>query len=190
MWLVIQHPSDTHGSVRAFGDRNTFEKGEDQSLIWTILPDDFGTSGYYQRREVAINAHLQSLPTDKEELLWTFDYWVNPSYELRQYLWAHRDEDVEKAKKLINILPFHHIKNILLHLIKNYWKHYLGWPDLLLYREGDFFFVEVKASRDKLSEDQKNWIQHNSQILKLPFKLVKIHRKKTLDEIPPASDNI
>ena len=34
----------------------------------------------------------------------------------------------------------------------------------------------MKSSKDKLSEDQKRWIEANASVLKLPFKLVKIHK--------------
>ena len=51
-----------------------------------------------------------------------------------------------------------------------------GWPDLLLYRQGEFKFVEVKSSNDKLSEEQKSWIGDNHDILKLPFAIAKIHK--------------
>lgn len=39
------------------------------------------------------------------------------------------------------------------------------------------FFAEVKFSKDKLSEDQKQWIKRNYEYLFLPFKLIKIHKK-------------
>jgi hypothetical protein len=45
-----------------------------------------------------------------------------------------------------------------------------------LYRDDEFFFAEVKSSNDKLSNDQKRWIRDNYELLKLPFKLVKIHK--------------
>ena len=41
--------------------------------------------------------------------------------------------------------------------------------------------VEVKSSRDKLSDDQKRWIRDNHKILKLPFELVKLHKKEVRD---------
>ena len=61
-------------------------------------------------------------------------------------------------------------------IVGNYWGRYLGWPDLLVYKEDDFFFAEIKASKDKLSAEQKRWIVDSSSELDLPFKLVKIHR--------------
>jgi hypothetical protein len=56
----------------------------------------------------------------------------------------------------------------------------VGWPDLLLFRERDYFFAEVKSSTDSLSGEQKRWIRDNHQMLKLPFKLVKIHKAPTV----------
>jgi hypothetical protein len=58
---------------------------------------------------------------------------------------------------------------------------FCGWPDLLAYKGDEYFFAEIKSSGDKLSEDQKDWIRGNYEILGLPFKLVKIHRRKIVD---------
>ena len=72
------------------------------------------------------------------------------------------------------------VKKIIRYLLKDYWKRYLGWPDLLIYDEAGYFFVEVKSSKDKLSEDQKTWIAGNAKELHLPFKVVKVHRRNTV----------
>lgn len=112
-------------------------------------------------------------------LLWFFDLGVKYSSDLRQYLWAHRAEHVNKGRALINILPVVKIIDILKYLIRDYWRNYLGWPDLLIFSLDEFFFAEVKSSSDKLSEDQKRWIKDNYNELHLPFKLVKIHKEKS-----------
>src|ERR1700687_2628133 len=39
------------------------------------------------------------------ELQRLFDQWLGPSEDLRQYLWAHRNEQIQVAQQLINILP-------------------------------------------------------------------------------------
>ena len=109
-------------------------------------------------------------------MLWLFDYWLEPSSDLRNYLWAHRSKDINKARNLVSILPNDVILRILQYLVKDYWGRYCGWPDLFVYSQDDFFFAEVKSSKDKLSEDQKNWIKGNSTEINLPFKLVKIHK--------------
>ncbi len=189
MWLLIQDPADELGRFASFGERSAFEQGTQGELITTILPKDFGSSGYFQRRKEAVETHLNSIPEDKDELLWTFDYWIDGSHELRQYLWAHRPEDVDKAREIIRILPPSVIKRILDYLIQNYWQRYLGWPDLLVFDQNEFFFVEVKSSKDKLREDQKTWIGENAQHLNLPFKMVKIHKRDELT-LTGSSNNI
>lgn len=177
MWLLIQDSADPLVRMAGFGDRTAFDEGRKGTVIWTHLPQDFGTSGYASRRADAIEKHFALIPNERRELLWLFDYWVEPSSDLRQYLWVHRSGDVERARSLVSLLPIDVLHRILRYLIAGYWKRYTGWPDLLIYKPDGYFFVEVKSSKDKLREDQKDWIRGNSTELQLPFKMVKIHKK-------------
>lgn len=179
MWILIQDPRDIKNRIVMFGDRIAYEQKVQGKQIQTFLPEDYGTSGFYTRRKNDIQKHLDELARDDDDLLWLFDYWLYHSFKFRNYLWAHRDEDVEKAKILIQILGLDSIKKILHYMIKNYWDRYLGWPDLFIYNKNQYFFVEVKSSKDKLSDNQKNWIKGNYEELKFPFKLLKIHKKNT-----------
>lgn len=173
MWLLIQDPNDPLGHVVGFGDRFVYEAGRPNEMIWTRLPEDFGTPGYGVRQAETIAEHLATLDRD---LLWLFDYWRAPSSFVRQYLWAHRDDTVATARRLVEILPGDLLRRILKYLVESYWARYTGWPDLLVYDADSYFFTEVKSSRDKLREDQKRWIEANATELKLPFKLVRLHR--------------
>ncbi len=177
MFPLIQDPIDPNTRVCGFGDREAFDLGIKGECVYTSLPDDFGTPGYALRREREIGEFLDILP-HKDDILQLFDQWVGFSTGLRQYLWAHRMEHVNKARILIEVLPNDAIKRILRYLVKDYWRNYLGWPDLLLYKDDEFFLAEIKSSTDKLSEDQKKWIKGNYRELNLPFELVKIHRAK------------
>jgi len=179
MWLLIEDPVDPQGRMIAFGDRTAFDLGLPSELIWMRLPEDFGTTAYVNRRSTEIDRHLA--PDFPDELEWLFDYWLDGSKEFRQYLWAHRPEDVETARQLVHVLPADMICDILRYLVSNYWGRYLGWPDLLAYRGSEVLFVEAKSSRDRLSDDQKAWIRGNSERLGLPFAIVKVHRKATVD---------
>ena len=180
LWLVIQGPDDDRVQICAFGDRNAFDNGEAGKTIWCQKPDDFGTTEYAIRRKKAIDEHFSKILTP-DEVDSLFEYWLEPSGRLRQYLWAHRDADVQSARQLIHILPPEVLFRILRYLVDSYWERHLGWPDLLVYRGDEFFFVEVKSSNDKLSSDQKRWIRDNHKILKLPFKLAKIHKSEVVD---------
>ena len=186
MWLLIQDSADSLSQLASFGDRSAFDKGITGELISTFLPEDFGSSGYYKRRTDAIKEHLVMIPEDKDDLFWHFDYWIEPSNDFRQYLWAHRQGDIDTAKKVLNILPPNIIKSILKFLIQDYYQRYLGWPDLLVFRGESYFFAEVKSSNDKLSQDQKNWIRNNALYLNLPFKIYKIHKKAQFDSLEAA----
>lgn len=182
MWLLIEHPSDPENRVVGFGSRTAFESGEQGPIIEMHLPEDFGTCGYGRRRAEAIDEHLALLTPDgipeRGVLLDLFDYWRAPSERLRQYLWAHREDDVDRARRLIEILPPETIYSILHYLITDYWGRYVGWPDLLLYRDNEFLLVEVKSSSDKLNAEQMHWIAGNHDILKLPFRIAKLHRSQ------------
>jgi hypothetical protein len=181
LWLLIEHPSDPKSRMAGFGSRSAFEAGVPGEQIWMHLPEDFGTPGYGWRRAEAIDEHFKFFfkpdgHADRGSLLELFDYWRVPSERLRQYLWAHRDADVHRAQRLIELLPADTILAILRYLVDDYWGRYLGWPDLLLHRNGEFMLVEVKSSSDKLSGDQMRWITDNHAQLKLPFRLAKLHR--------------
>ncbi len=180
MWLLIQDASDPRSRFVSFGSRTDYEGAEKGIQIHTFLPEDFGTPGYAQRRAAAIDEHLGDGLHDGLE--WLFDYWLPHSQDFREYLWAHREADIQRARQLIEILPAEVVVRILRYLVGDYWRRYTGWPDLLIYKDDAYFFAEVKASKDKLSAEQKRWIADNATKLHLPFKLVKIHRTATSGE--------
>ena len=179
MWLLVQDPDDPLNRMVMFGDRDAYEAGGPNKPIWMMKPDDFGTPGYGVRRAAAIEEHLRDVLRhgELEEL---FKYWLQPSETLRQYLWAHKLEDIDIARELTRILPKAVVGRILRYLVEAYWQRYTGWPDLLIHRGADYLFVEVKSSKDKLSQDQKNWIRGNHESLHLPFKIVKVHKKEVV----------
>jgi hypothetical protein len=176
MWLVIQDVTDPRVRIVGFGDRASSDTGGPGHLVRTALPEDFGSVGYSSRRTEAIENHFSEMLGEDADPQFLFRYWLFHSKGLREYLWAHRAEDIETARRLVEILPWTTVRRILRYLIESYWQRYLGWPDLLVFKEDDFFFAEVKASTDKLSDAQKDWIRGNHDILKLPFVVVKIHR--------------
>ena len=175
-WLLIEDPSDEKVQLSSFGERSAYERDGSKNPIWVPLPSDFGSCAYARRRHKTIDKHFSSLSHERDDLLWLFDYWVPCSEGLRQYLWAHRTETVERARKLVEILEPSTIMRILKYLMDGYWERYLGWPDLLAYNEKGYSFVEVKLSKDKLSSDQRQWIKHNVSDLHFPFEICKINR--------------
>jgi VRR-NUC domain len=184
MWLWVQDPADERGRLSFFGGRDGIGADEN-GMIACILPGDFGIPGHAVRRAEALEAHLGFLPDDTAELLWAYDYWLDPSRPLRQYLWAYTPEDEDRARVMIDVLGAPQIKLLLRFLAEDYWRRYCGWPDLLTWRPTptgaeDPALIEVKSSGDRLSEDQRTWIGDNAATLRLPFRLVKVHRTERL----------
>jgi len=175
MWFIIQDINDPKNRLVSFGSRSDFDEGFATSMITTLLPEDFGTEGYFKRREKSVCQHIEKKIEDIE---WLFDYWLPYSHDFRQYLWAHRQVDVDKAKNVIAILGVEKLKKVLKYLVLNYWENFCGWPDLLVYNKSKFFFVEVKSSNDKLSDEQKNWILGNHNNMQFEFKIFKVGKKR------------
>jgi VRR-NUC domain len=179
MWMWVQDYTDPLNRVVGIGTRP--DEGGSDEPIWTTLPADFGRKAYGDRRRTELERHLDFIGTTTDDLLRAFDYWLEPSRPLRQYLWAYKPEDEQRASTLIRVLGEQKIKLILRWMAESYWEHYLGWPDLFTWREtsngpSDVFLVEVKSSGDRLSGDQRTWIQGNHEILRFDFALAKVHR--------------
>ncbi len=88
-------------------------------------------------------------------------------------------EDFEARQVLVTV-------EVKEHLAEAYWERYLGWPDLVSWRETPegsqaVQFIEVKSSSDRLSDDQRMWIQGNHDHLQLDFRMVKVHRTQRLE---------
>ncbi|MEO6606217.1 MAG: VRR-NUC domain-containing protein, partial [Aeromicrobium sp.] len=193
MWMWVEDPTDPRGIPQYFGRRDppdtsgtkqTPESWMDQ-LLGVVMPRDFGSPNHASRRRDALESHMATLPDETQELLWLYDYWLGPSWKLRQYLWAHEPEAEATARTLIRVLGAATVKQVLRFMATNYWERYLGWPDLLTWRDGDdgpedVMLIEVKSRGDRLSEDQRTWIQLNATELGLPFRLAKVHRVERL----------
>lgn len=181
LWSLVQDPTDPLCQSSFFGRRDGSETNGHTDMVHCLLPSDFGSKGYGVRRSEAIDAYMAELGELSDDLLWVFDHRVEDSASLRNYLWAHRTTAVERARRLVEVLPARVVLTILRYLVESYWDRFCGWPDLLLHRPDDFMFTEVKSSKDKLSNDQKRWINDNTQHLRMPFCITKVHRIHTVD---------
>jgi|GEM_PF-515421 len=178
LWTLLQDPADPMVRLVGFGERHSFERSGDRSeVVWTGLPEDFGGPGYAKRRAEQIEEFFaEFLQGENTDLLFNFDIGIDGSYGLRQYLWAHRDEDLRRAREILSVVPADHSRRALRYLLDDYWGHYLGWPDIFAWRSNEFLFVEVKLSGDKLSDEQRSWIEGNSVAMRFPFKVFKIRK--------------
>ncbi len=167
---IIQDPNDEYVRNVQFGNRGDFDNKSGGKQISCLLPSDFGTQGYYERRKNEICIYINNLCNIKNK----FGSYLSNSIELRSYLWAHEEKYIQTTRRIIEKLSDTDIKKVLHYISKNYWNNYCGWPDLFIFNNTSFKFVEVKSSNDKLSEEQKNWIQGNYKELGFEFEIFKI----------------
>ena len=175
MWLLINDPLDPNSKMVMFG-RPRPDEVPGNDTVWMQFPLDFGAKHYAQRRADAIEAHFSFLNDNAGGAAWLFDYWQAPSLDLRRYLHAATPDIATRARQIIELLPWDVVLAILRYLVGDYWGRYLGWPDLLVSKNGAFRFVEVKSSKDALHPNQRRWITDNATILRMPFVVVKLHR--------------
>ena len=157
------------------GDRTA---GSASRPTWWLHPDDFGTPGYGKRREQDIDTYFSFvLPSTSKGLRAYFEECLEETLRLRTYLWAEAAETVATAKTLLEVLPPETVKSILRYLVDSYWANYTGWPDLIAIGAEDWFLAEVKSSHAKLSDDQKHWVEKNSERVVRSSKLWQLAKK-------------
>jgi VRR-NUC domain len=183
MWPLIEDASDRRRRMVGVADRRAVDAG--MKIVWTHRPSDFGKPEYGVRRAKAIDKHLSSIISEPQELRRLFDLWLGPSENLGLYLGGRRTDQVQVARLLIDILPSASIIEMLRYLVEDYWGRRSGWPDLMIFRDHDFFFAEVKSATDKLGKSQQRWLRDNRERLHFPFKLIEV-RKMELETVARA----
>ena len=68
--------------------------------------------------------------------------------------------DLDLLKSFLQRVPTDSLKNICLHFWKNASTHAKGFPDLFVFRDQEYAFIEVKSPNDHLSAIQHDWHQY------------------------------
>ena len=183
MWPLIEDASDPRCRIVGVADRRAVDTG--MKIVWTRRASDFGKPEYGVRRAKAIEKHLSAIICEPRDLQQLFDRWLGPSDDLGLYLGGRRADQIQAARQLIEILPPASIVEMLRYLVEDYWGRRSGWPDLMIFRDHEFFFAEVKSATDKLGNSQQRWLRDNRERLHFPFKLIEV-RKKELETLAGA----
>jgi hypothetical protein len=125
--------------------------------IHLLLPADFGTQRYFQRRETDLKVLLDET-RGTASLTSLFEARLQPSAPIRDYLNAH-DAAVAVARAAIQVIPQTTLATMLDWVARAFWDRIRGWPDLLLVRANEYRFLEVKGPEDRLSQAQMRWFE-------------------------------
>ena len=165
MYAEIIDPDDHLTQLAGIGPRWVFGKRfskldpkelDEQGILWIFLPADFGSRQYYLRKKENFEHGLDMLKKCGA-LIDIYDYCLGSSFRLREYLWVYTSESEELTRAFLNVAPNQLILSSIRWAIEDFWDRQHGWPDLFIYKEGKFRFIEIKSKHDSLSPDQKNW---------------------------------
>jgi hypothetical protein len=123
---------------------------------------DFGSEEFSKRKSEDFGKLISTLE-HAEGLERLFEELLQPSADLRHYLWVSDDEAVELGRVAIRAMPQSMIIKCIKWGFQHFWERRPGWPDLFVFKDRSFLFVEVKSAlarhHDKLSLAQMNWFR-------------------------------
>ena len=122
------------------------------------VPSDFFLPDFYYKRSSQLNERMKSAGTLKEiEDIVTRTY--AEKFGTTNVLVSWYEGSLEKVLTLVSLLNPSQIHAILLEIAVNLRENTRGFPDLLVWKEAEYAFIEIKSPTDHLSSRQLHW-QH------------------------------
>ncbi|MFT5885115.1 MAG: hypothetical protein ACI9IP_001575 [Arcticibacterium sp.] len=137
-------------------------------------PSDLHLPDFYEKRKEQIHAHLARFEDMEDLLLYMGRKFMdqegiaNPFVIWMEGMW----ESISIATRYIGLAP---IKEILVHICKDIVENSRGFPDLFVWDNHSYEFVEVKSPTDNLSNRQLYWLNYfeangiNARVLRVFF---------------------
>lgn len=137
-------------------------------------PSDLHLPDFYEKRADKIIEHLarfqdlESLLTHMGAIYDTYEGTSNPFVFWTEDSWP-------LARIICEKIELETLKNILHHISKDLSEHSRGFPDLFVWDEDGYEFVEVKSPTDNLSNRQLYWLDYfekngvNAKVLRVYF---------------------
>ncbi len=137
-------------------------------------PSDMYLPDFYEKRADKINLHLD-LFTNETELLSYMGQQFEKNKGLVNPFVVWLDEIWDMTRVSVAALGLEKIKAIMLHIATNIVEHSRGFPDIFVWDENGYEFIEIKSPTDNLSNRQLFWLQYfeenniNASVLRVFF---------------------
>ena len=137
-------------------------------------PSDLHLPDFYEKRKEQIHELLESFTSTEELTYFMGNNYIkhlnlaNPFVIWVEGMW-------ESIKIATQFIPLSTLKEILLHISKDITENSRGFPDLFVWDEQDYEFIEVKSPTDSLSNRQLYWLGYfeekgvNARVLRVYF---------------------
>ncbi|UBM58338.1 VRR-NUC domain-containing protein [Marinilongibacter aquaticus] len=137
-------------------------------------PSDLHLPDFYEKRKESIHAHLDTFEDTDELLVFMREKYVaNEGIANPFVLWL--DELWDGIRIATQFIGLDKLKGILVHMSKDIAENSRGFPDLFVWDEENYAFVEVKSPTDNLSNRQLFWLGYfeengiNAHVLRVFF---------------------
>jgi hypothetical protein len=122
------------------------------------VPSDFFLPDFYYKRSNQLSERMRQAETREQ-----IEEIVRKTYEekfgITNVLVPWYDDGLEKVITLISWLNPEQIHKVLIEMAQNLRENTRGFPDLLVWNETEYAFIEIKSPTDHLSSRQLHW-QH------------------------------
>lgn len=145
------------------------------------VPSDFFLPDFYYKRSGQLLERMKDADTRQsiEEI-------VRKTYEDKfgttNVLVPWYEGMLEKVLTLISWLSHEQIHLVLLEIARNLRENTRGFPDLLVWNENEYAFIEIKSPTDHLSSRQLHW-QHFFKEHQIQSRIVRVNWLKNTEEL-------
>ncbi|NIJ53282.1 VRR-NUC domain-containing protein [Dyadobacter arcticus] len=122
------------------------------------IPSDFFLPDFYYKRSALLRERLEA--AHSREII---DEMVSQTYKemygITNVLVPWYDGALDKVLTLTSLLSHEQIRLVMLEIALNLKENTRGFPDILIWNESEYAFIEIKSPTDHLSSRQLHW-QH------------------------------
>jgi hypothetical protein len=126
-------------------------------------PSDLYLPDFYQKRKELIISHLDSFQDIHQLLTFMGEHYEN-KFGIANPFVVWLEEIWLMVRKAVEVIELDSLKKILHEMSKNLVENLRGFPDLFVWNETSYTFVEVKSPTDNLSNQQLFWMQFFEEI--------------------------
>jgi len=144
-------------------------------------PSDLYLPDFYEKRKDIIINHLDSFDNIQSLLVYMGEHYeskfgiANPFVPWVEEMWL-------VVRKAVEVIDFDALKKILHEMSKNLVENLRGFPDLFMWDDNEYCFVEVKSPTDNLSNQQLFWL-HFFKEVGVNSKVLRVFWEKELSEL-------
>lgn len=146
------------------------------------MPYDLFSDEFYQKRKPIIDNRIKSLESSDLASKLKSSYSQNHGKPCRFVENWDRFTESELVEPL-TFLESKIVIRILERILKNFNENRSGIPDLIIYKENDFKFVEVKSERDRISSNQRVWAEFLSETLRQNFEYFLVNQSAAKSDL-------